>query len=147
MASQIQELAEQSSKSAQKIENITMELISDSSVAVETMKIVKENMDAQSTKMVQTDKIFETFNTGVISSIEGVDSIALKTNKLDETRVNVVDVVQNLSAIAQENAASSEESSASVTQVTDIVTDISENANKLKEVAVKLEELVQTFKL
>lgn len=147
VASQIQELAEQSSKSAQKIENITMELISDSSVAVETMKIVKENMDAQSTKMVQTDKIFETFNTGVISSIEGVDSIALKTNKLDETRVNVVDVVQNLSAIAQENAASSEESSASVTQVTDIVTDISENANKLKEVAVKLEELVQTFKL
>ena len=147
VASQIQELAEQSSKSAQNIENITMEFISDSSVAVETMKIVKENMDAQSTKMVQTDKIFETFNTGVISSIEGVDSIALKTNKLDETRVNVVDVVQNLSAIAQENAASSEESSASVTQVTDIVTDISENANKLKEVAVKLEELVQTFKL
>lgn len=147
VASQIQELAEQSSESAQKIENITMELISDSSVAVETMKIVKENMDAQSTKMVQTDKIFETFNKGVISSIEAVDGMALKTNKLDKTRVNVVDVVQNLSAIAQENAASSEESSASVTQVTDIVTDISENANKLKEVAVKLEELVQTFKL
>lgn len=147
VASQIQELAEQSSKSAQKIENITMELISDSSVAVETMQIVKENMDAQTTKMVQTDKIFETFNKGVISSIEAVDGMALKTNKLDKARVNVVDVVQNLSAIAQENAASSEESSASVTQVTDIVTDISENANKLKEVAVKLEELVQTFKL
>lgn len=147
VASQIQQLAEQSSESAQRIEHITMELISDSSVAVETMQVVKDNMDAQSAKMEQTDKMFETFNSGVISSIHAVDGIANKTGKLDASRVNVVDVVQNLSAIAQENAASSEESSASVTQVTGIVTNISENANKLKEVAVKLEELVQVFKL
>lgn len=147
VASQIQKLAEQSSESAQKIEHITTELISDSSVAVETMQVVKDNMDAQSMKMVQTDKMFETFNSGVISSINAVDGIATKTGKLDVSRVNVVDVVQNLSAIAEENAASSEESSASVTQVTEIVTDISENANKLKAVAVKLEELVQIFKL
>lgn len=147
VASQIQQLAEQSSESAQRIEHITMELISDSSVAVETMQVVKDNMDAQSAKMEQTDKMFETFNSGVISSIHAVDGIANKTGKLDASRVNVVDVVQNLSAIAQENAASSEESSASVTQVTGIVTNISENANKLKEVAVKLEELVQEFKL
>ncbi len=147
VASQIQKLAEQSSESAQKIEQITTELISDSSVAVETMQIVRDNMETQSTKMVQTDNIFETFNKGVVSSIEGVDSIALKADKLDVSRVNVVDVVQNLSAIAQENAASSEESSASVTQVTEIVTDISKNANKLKEVAAKLEDLVQIFKV
>lgn len=147
VASQIQKLAEQSSESAQKIEDITNELISDSSVAVETMQVVKDNMDVQSNKMVQTDKIFETFNTGVISSIEGVDNIAVKTGKLDVSRVSVVDLVQNLSAIAEENAASSQESSASVTQVSEIVADISENANKLKDIAVKLEESVQVFKL
>lgn len=147
VASQIQKLAEQSSESAQKIEDITTELIEDSSVAVETMQIVKDNMDVQSTKMVQTDKIFETFNTGVISSIEGVDNIAQKTDKLDKSRVSVVDLVQNLSAIAQENAASSEESSASVTQVSEIVSDISENANKLKDIAIKLEQSVNVFKL
>lgn len=147
VASQIQKLAEQSSESAQKIEDITNELISDSSVAVKTMQIVKDNMDTQSIKMVQTEKIFESFNTGVISSIEGVDNIATKTGKLDKSRVNVVDLVQNLSAIAQENAASSEESSASVTQVSEIVSDISDNANKLKDIALKLEESVQVFKL
>ncbi len=147
VASQIQKLAEQSSESAQKIEDITTELISDSSVAVKTMQIVKDNMDTQSTKMVQTENIFESFNTGVISSIEAVGNIATKTDKLDASRVNVVDLVQNLSAIAQENAASSEESSASVTQVSEIVADISDNANRLKDIAVKLEESVQVFKL
>lgn len=147
VASQIQKLAEQSSESAQKIEDITTELISDSSVAVKTMQIVKDNMDTQSTKMVQTENIFESFNTGVISSIEAVGNIATKTDKLDASRVNVVDLVQNLSAIAQENAASSEESSASVTQVSEIVADISDNANRLKDIAAKLEESVQVFKL
>lgn len=147
VASQIQKLAEQSSESAQKIEDITNELISDSSVAVKTMQIVKDNIDTQSTKMVQTENIFESFNTGVISSIAAVENIATKTDKLDESRVSVVDLVQNLSAIAQENAASSEESSASVTQVSEIVSDISDNANKLKDIAVKLEESVQVFKL
>lgn len=147
VASQIQKLAEQSSESAQKIEAITNELIKDSSEAVETMQIVKENMDTQSDKMVQTDKMFETFNAGVISSIESVDNIAVKTDELDSSRVKVVDLVQNLSAIAEENAASSEETSASVTQVSDIIVDISENANRLKDIAVKLEESVQMFRL
>lgn len=147
VAAQIQKLAEQSSESAQKIEAITNELIKDSSEAVETMQIVKDNMDAQSDKMVQTDKMFETFNAGVISSIESVGNIAVKTGELDSSRVRVVDLVQNLSAIAEENAASSEETSASVTQVSDIIVDISENADKLKDIAVKLEESVQAFKL
>lgn len=147
VASQIQKLAEQSSESAQKIEAITNELIKDSSEAVETMQIVKENMDTQSDKMVQTDKMFETFNAGVISSIESVDNIAVKTDELDSSRVKVVDLVQNLSAIAEENAASSEETSASVTQVSEIIVDISENADRLRNIAVKLEESVQMFRL
>ena len=147
VAAQIQKLAEQSSESAQKIEAITNELIKDSSEAVETMQVVKDNMDAQSDKMVQTDKMFETFNAGVISSIESVGNIAVKTGELDSSRVRVVDLVQNLSAIAEENAASSEETSASVTQVSDIIVDISENADRLKDIAVKLEESVLVFKL
>ena len=147
VASQIQKLAEQSSESAQKIEEITNELIMDSSEAVKTMQVVKDNMDAQSNKMVQTDKMFETFNAGVISSIESIDNIAMKTDTLDGSRVKVVDLVQNLSAIAEENAASSQETSASVTQVSEIVSDISGNANKLKDIAVELEKSVQVFKL
>ncbi len=147
VASQIQKLAEQSSESAQKIEEITNELIMDSSEAVKTMQVVKDNMDAQSDKMIQTDKMFEAFNAGVISSIESIDNIAVKTDTLDESRVKVVDLVQNLSAIAEENAASSQETSASVTQVSEIVSDISGNVNKLKDIAVELEKTVQVFKL
>lgn len=147
VAAQIQKLAEQSSESAQRIEEITNMLIKDSTIAVETMHVVKGNMDIQSEKMIQTDKMFERFNAGVIASIESVGNISAKTEGMDASRVKVVDLVQSLSAIAEENAASSEETSASVTQVSEIVADISDNAGKLKGISEQLEEVVKKFKL
>ncbi len=147
VASQIQKLAEQSSESAQRIEEITNMLIMDSSMAVKTMNVVKDNMDVQSEKMIQTDKMFEKFNAGVISSIGSVNNISAKTDGMDEARVRVVDLVQSLSAIAEENAAGSEETSASVTQVTEIVADISDSADKLKSIAAQMEDIVSVFKV
>lgn len=147
VAAQIQKLAEQSNESAQRIEQITNTLISDSTQAVETMQVVKENMDTQSSMIAETDKMFETFNAGVQASIRSVGNIADRTEGLDTSRVKVVDIVQSLSAIAEENAASSEETSASVTQVGEVIMDISENANRLKEISGQLESAVQLFKI
>lgn len=147
VATQIQKLAEQSDESARRIENIIRGLIEDSSKAVETMQTVKENMDVQSSMLTETDKMFELFNQGVQASIRSVGNIAGKTEELDASRTKVVDVVQNLSAIAEENAASAEETSASVTQVGEVITDISENANRLKDISGQLEDAVQLFKI
>lgn len=147
VATQIQKLAEQSDESARRIENITRGLIEDSSKAVETMQTVKENMDVQSSMLTETDKMFELFNQGVQASIRSVGNIAGKAEELDASRTKVVDVVQNLSAIAEENAASAEETSASVTQVGEVITDISDNANRLKDISGQLEDAVQLFKI
>lgn len=147
VATQIQKLAEQSNDSARRIEEITGNLINDSSKAVETMQVVKENMDVQSNMLSETDKMFDLFDKGVQASIRSVGNIAEKTESLDISRTKVVDVVQNLSAIAEENAASAEETSASVIQVGEVITEISENANKLKEISGQLEDAIQLFKI
>ncbi len=147
VAAQIQKLAEQSNESAQRIEVITNMLINDSTKAVETMQVVKENMDTQSSMLAETDKMFETFNSGVQASIQSVGNIAERTDGLDTARVKVVDIVQSLSAIAEENAASSEETSASVTQVGEVIMEISENANHLKEISGQLEDAIQMFRI
>lgn len=147
VASQIQKLAEQSNESARQIENIIDSLISDSQKAVETMGEVKTIMENQSENVEKTDAIFTEVKSGITSSIEGVNKIADKTKRLDEARVNVVDVVQNLTAIAEENAASTEETSASVTEVSNIVYNISENASQLKNVADGLEQNMNIFKM
>lgn len=147
VASQIQKLAEQSNESARQIENIIDSLISDSEKAVETMGEVKDIISTQSEHVGKTEEIFALVKEGIDGSIDGVNKIADKTRQMDGARVNVVDVVQNLTAIAQENAASAEETSASVTEVSSIVYDISENASKLREIADDLERNMGVFKI
>lgn len=147
VAAQIQKLAEQSSESALKIQEITNMLINDSTKAVDTMQVVQENMNLQSDKMVDTEEMFQKVNEGIQAVISSMELIAEKTENLNMVRERVVDGVQNLSAIAQENAASSEETSASVTQVSNIIIDISDNANHLKNIAEQLEQEMKLFKL
>lgn len=147
VASQIQKLAEQSNESARQIENITDSLITDSEKAVTIMGEVKEIMTKQNEHITKTDDIFTQVKNGIDSSIDGVTRIAEKTRQMDEARINVVDVVQSLTAIAEENAASTEETSASVTEVGSIVTNISDNADKMKNIADELEQNMNIFKL
>lgn len=147
VASQIQKLAEQSDESAKQIEAIVNSLIRDSEKAVETMDVVRDIIERQSENVDKTNQIFRQVKSGIDSSIEGITAIAQKTERMDEARINVVDVVQNLTAIAQENAASTQEASAAVTEVADVVSNISDNAEQLKKVSDRLETHVGIFKL
>lgn len=147
VAGQIQKLAEQSNDSARQIENIIDSLIEDSQKSVATMEDVKRIMESQNESVGHTDESFRQVGEGIRTSIQGVNRISEKTKKLDDARIVVVDVVQNLTAIAEENAASTEETSASVTEVSSIVVQISENANRLREVANKLEKNMDIFKI
>lgn len=147
VAAEIQKLAEQSNESAQRIEDIIKELLIDSEKAVETMYGVKEIIRAQSDHVEQTETAFGELTNDMTRSIEGINNIANKTSMLDDARTNVVDIVQNLTAIAEENAAGTEQTSASTTEVTNIVEDISEKSNSLRNVAKQLEEGMNIFKL
>lgn len=147
VASQIQKLADQSNESANQIDQIIHALIEDSEKAVKTMDEVKTIMNLQSENVHKTGQVFEQVRDGISSSISGVGEITTRTTQLDKARGDVVDVVQNLTAIAQQNAASTEETSASVMEVSNVMQEIMENANRLKEIASILEENMNSFTL
>ncbi len=67
--------------------------------------------------------------------------------KIDNTRINVVDIVQNLTSLAQENAAGTEETSASVTEVGEHMSRISQNAAELRNIADGLQKEMEVFRL
>lgn len=147
VASQIQKLAEQSNESAREIEEIIDSLIRDSEEAVETMNAVKEIIEKQSANVEKTGAGFTEVKSGIDTSLISMEAIAKSIDMMDEARINVVDVVQNLTAIAQENAAGTEETSASATEVGAIVQNMAEQAGKLKEVAGELESSMSVFKI
>lgn len=145
VASQIQKLAEQSNESARQIEAIINTLIEESEKSVDTMKNVKEVIDKQDVNVTNTQDAFNKVKDGIDRSVEGIREIAKRTAGLDEARIKVVDIVQNLTAIAEENAASTEETSASAEEVNAVISNIAANANNLHEIAVSLEDCVKMF--
>lgn len=147
VASEIQKLAEQSTESARRIEEIINMLLADSEKAVKTMSQVKQIIGEQTEHIVRTDQAFVEIREGVSSSIAGMQTISSKTKEMDQARINVIDVVNNLTSIAEENAAATEETSASVIEVANIVTDIAEKAQGLNTIAEELEEKIGVFQL
>ena len=147
VAGQIQKLAEQSNESAQQITSIIELLIQETQRSVQTMADVKAVIEKQDENVTLTEKAFGDVEQGIALSIEGIRAIARQTKELDESRVKVVDVVQNLTAIAEENAASTEETSASATEMSAIMESIDGNARNLNEVADQLHETISKFKI
>ena len=65
--------------------------------------------------------------------------------QVESADIAAVDVVQNLTAIAEENAASTEETSASASEVGAIMENISDNAKQLNVIADELKESISQF--
>lgn len=147
VASQIQKLAEQSSESAMRIQQIITSLLNDSAQAVQTMQEVKLIIDEQNKSVDKTEQIFGTVINGIDQSFISVEAILSKVKRLDEARISIVDSVQNLTAVAEENAASTEETSAATAEVYATVSNVSDAASKLKNIADSLSQDISIFKL
>lgn len=147
VATQIQKLSEQTNSSAKQIEEIVAALIENSNRAVSTMDQVKEIMNLQEEHVRRTDEIFSKVQGGIESSISRINEIHDMTQHLDEARINVVDIVQNLSAIAEENAASSEETSESTVAANRMMAEIAEDAEKLNTIANDLNDSMKFFRV
>ena len=147
VAEQIQKLAEESNESAKQIGQIIALLMSDSEKAVQTMAEVKQVMEDQNENVGTTKDRFAEMHEGIAKTIEGIRSIAEKMEKIDSTRISVVDIVQNLTSLAEENAAGTEETSASVTEVGEHMSRIAQTAGELRQIADGLKKEMEVFLL
>ena len=147
VANQIQKLAEQSNESASRIASIITELLADSENSVKTMDEVRQIMEEQSEDVRKTQEAFEDVRSGIDQTTTGMGDISTKTASLDEARVSVVDVVQNLTAIAEENAASTQQTSASASSFATLVGDIKDETVTLKQIAEVIDKSIGQFQL
>lgn len=63
------------------------------------------------------------------------------------SRVTVVDVISNLSAISEENAASTQQTTSSMQELNATINILAETAAKVKEVSDQLNEDMKYFKM
>lgn len=147
VASQIQKLAEESNASAGKIGQIIDGLLKESEATVVVMDEVEAIVKEQREKLQETRKKFRDVTDGVNATREEAKVIESQTAVCDDAREKIVDVISNLSAIAQENAATTEETNASMEDLNATISLLADSAKDLKKLSEGLEKDMEFFQV
>lgn len=147
VAEEIRELADQSKGSADQIRKIVEILIGNSNHSVEIMNGVVEEIYHQNEKLEITQQAFESLNQEVMKVVSAIELISTEIDKIDTSKVEVLNGIELLSEIAQENAASTEETSASMTELRQVVEECRGATGRLVEIADELTENANKFKI
>jgi methyl-accepting chemotaxis protein len=147
VATEIQNLAVQSDGAAADIQKIigTLQSESEQTMAImnETEALIKEQQD----KLDATKTRFKEVSSGINASREDTDIIRSNADTCDSSRVQVMDVISNLSSISEQNAASAEETTASMQELNATINMLAESAKNLKALSTQLNENMSFFKL
>lgn len=147
VAEQICRLAEQSNNSAEEIEKIIAEVMSESNKMVEIMDEVKSNMDHQQDKLEETKTKYNAVAEGVENSLENIDSIKEKIDVLSSSGIAIKDVVQDLSTISEQNAASASSTMQAARDMSNTVNSLEVSSEKLLHLADRLNDALAIFKM
>jgi methyl-accepting chemotaxis protein len=147
VAEEIRKLAEESKRSSEEIRVIITELEENSKKAKDTAIKSSETMKEQTYAVSENSQVFK----GIYDIL---NNLRLKFGDMEQSSTNMIvernhllDVMQNLSAIAEENAASSEEVSATVVEIIEAMNVSAKYSNELNTISESLNEKVDGFKV
>lgn len=146
VAEEIRKLAEQSAGFTGEIESIISELRTKSDQAVATMDSVSHIVEEQDVKLHETMQKFEDISKSVEEATALSHNLDIASHNIEEKNIEIVGLIENLSAIAQENAATTVEASAAVDSQTKSIHDITEASENLAEIATEAQERISKFK-
>lgn len=147
VADEIRKLAEESSKAADEIKNIVLNIQNGSKNTVSIMQEVKSRSGEQNDAV---DKVETAFNDifGAINGIQNIiDVVSKDIEVLDVSKIQILDSIASIASVSEEAAAASEEVSASMAEQTTVVEQVADAADQLRTLATKLEENINQFKI
>ena len=146
VADEVRKLAEQSNKFTEEIQSIIAILTKRTEDAVATMDKMKDLMVSQNESVKSTVYKFDGISSSVEKSIDTLTSLNKSSTLMEERKTEMIDIMDNLSAIAEENAAATEQVAASVEEQTATIAEFSNSVNKMSQLADGMKHNVKKFK-
>ena len=146
VADNIRTLAEQSIGFAQEINSVIIALKERSQKAVETAKTLDAGIKEQTEGVYDTQNKFIDIANSLDNMKNLVEELQSSSAILEQRKIDLVDMVQNLSAIAQENAASTQETTATIQQQASSLHMIADESDKLNDSVNNVLKVINKFK-
>lgn len=147
VAEEIRKLAEQSTYATKQIQDLIEGIKSKSQLAVKSMHNTRMVVAGQTDAVNQTSDIFNKILHSIKTLIDEIKEVQVSINDTNKNKDEIVDRIQNISAVSQENSASTEEVSASAEGINIVMNEFNHSANELKGLAEQLEHEINKFKL
>lgn len=147
VAGEIQKLAEQTNSSASIIDEIIVMLSEESKQTVQSINEVTTMIDEQKAKVDETKLRFNSVSEGIESTEAEMRGVLQQAATCSKSGEHVVDLMTNLSAIAEENAASTEQTNASMNELNDATVSLAETAQELKQLSDALNADLNYFRM
>lgn len=147
VAAEIQHLSQQSNTAAEEIKDIVTTLNIHSSHAVERMEETRIAVKKQEEDIIETRNRVLDVNNNISKMVKGMEIITKESEKLEEVRMNTIDIVRNSAAISEENLASIEEILADIEKVYEDIEKVSSKAKMLNIDSQDMKEKIMVFSL
>ncbi len=147
VASEIQKLANQTNSSAGIINGIIAMLSEESRRTVQSINEVTEMIEDQKAKVDETKTKFGSVSDGIDSTEQEMQGVLKQASTCSKAGEQMVDLMTNLSSIAEENAASTEQTTTSMAELNDATISLAETAQELKRLSDMLEADLNYFSL
>lgn len=145
VATEIGNLASGTNTLTAKIEDIIGDLIRKMELAVSVINSMQESAKVQADSVADTEKKFNLIAENIQNMELRCQKLNESTKAMEESKDNIIGVVNNLSAISEENAACMEEAAASVEEQNKSIRTVSESSSQVTSLAEMLTEEIHQF--
>lgn len=146
VADEIRKLAEETSKSAKEIDEIIKDVMDKVVSAVISVSDATESVMEQEESINEAETMFKKIIEAITTVNHRVENITIDITEVYKSKDNIIEQIQNLSAISEETAAGAEEVSASCQEVATATDEFASSSTSLKQLSEELEKKVLKFK-
>ncbi|UTR13178.1 methyl-accepting chemotaxis protein [Salipaludibacillus sp. LMS25] len=146
VADEVRKLAEQSNDFTEEIVTIIQELTEKTKNSVKTMDLVDDNTSSQLDSLEKTNAQFAGIDEAVEKMKQAMTNMMESEHLMQDKKEEIVQLINNLSAISEQNAASTQEATASVQEQTASMSEIAHSSEELANLAEKMQESISKFK-
>jgi methyl-accepting chemotaxis protein len=146
VADEIRNLSSKSLTAAQEIEETIKSIISKTQTTVNTVKEAEVISKTTEVRLGNVVSLFNNINIHVDDLARRLDEIANSIGDINQSKVETLVSIENISAVAEEISAASEEVDATAQQQLEVVTKLNEAIKALNNDAADLETTIELFK-
>ena len=147
VAEEIRKLAEESQNSTESISKIVEQLQNNSENAVKTMDRMSEITNEQTNSAVSAREKYIMIQKATQNTKAMVEKLNDSEKRMNSMKDEILDALQNLSAIAEQNSASTQQVTAAMEEQTASMEEIASGSESLADLAQGLQSIIGKFKI